>query len=178
MKMLFAAASAAAIALVAPAVAQAQDAPVGVYGNLGYANTHADGVNLGAIGGRLGYRMNNWFGVEGELAGGVKSDDVNVGGVNAKVKLRHAEAIYAVGFAPVSPNFDLIGRIGYGNTKLKASALGQSASDDGDSWNFGVGGQYHFDGVNGVRADYTRQEFRGNDGGHADVWSIAYSRRF
>lgn len=180
MKAFLAAASAAALASLAPALAHAQatTAPTGVYANLGYANSHADDANLGAIGARLGYRFNNYVGVEGELAGGVKSDDVSVGGVDAKVKLEHSEAIYGVGFLPIAPNWDLIGRVGYGNTSLKASALGNSAQADGDSWNFGAGAQYHFDGVNGVRADYTRQEYRGDNGGHADVWSIAYSRRF
>jgi hypothetical protein len=180
MKAFLAAASAAALASLAPVMAHAQDAAAntGLYGNLGYANTHADDANLGAIGARLGYRFTPYLGVEGELAGGVKSDDVNVGGVSAKVELQHAEAIYAVGFLPVAPNWDVLGRVGYGNTKLKASALGASASDSGDSWNFGVGAQYHWDGVNGVRADYTRQEFRGSDAGSADVWSLAYSRKF
>ena len=180
MKAFLAAASAAALASLAPVMAHAQDAApaTGLYANLGYANTHADGVNLGAIGGRLGYRFNNYVGVEGELAGGVKGDRVDVGGLSADVKLKHAEAIYAVGFLPIAPRWDVLGRVGYGNTSLEASALGASASDDGDSWNFGVGTQYHWDGVNGVRADYTRQEFRGDNGGSADVWSLAYSRKF
>jgi hypothetical protein len=181
MKALIAAASAAAMASLAPALAHAQDSTslAGVYANVGYANSHADDVNLGAIGARLGYRFNNYVGVEGELAGGVKSDDVELGGgVSAKVKLQHSEAIYAVGFLPIAPNWDVLGRVGYGSTKLKASALGASAEDDGDSWNFGLGAQYHWDGVNGVRVDYTRQEFRGDDAGPSDVWAIAYSRRF
>jgi hypothetical protein len=177
MKTLIAAASAAAIACVIPAMAQAQTVP-GVYANLGYANTNADDVNLGAIGARLGYRFNPYMGVEGELAAGVKGDDVNVAGTDVHVKLKHEAAIYGVGFLPVGPNTDLLARIGYGTTKIKASALGSSLSDDGESWNFGVGAQHHFDGVNGVRADYTRQEFRGSGAGHADVWSIAYTRKF
>jgi hypothetical protein len=177
MKTLIAAASAAAIACVVPAMAQAQTIPAGVYANLGYANTNADDVNLGAIGGRLGYRINPYVGVEGELAFGVKGDDVNVAGTDVHVKLKHEAAIYGVGFLPVGPNTDVLARIGYGTTKIKASALGSSLSDDGDSWNFGVGAQHHFDGVNGVRVDYTRQEFRGDDAGHADVWSVAYTRK-
>jgi hypothetical protein len=180
MKTLIAAASAAVLASVAPAIAQAQtQAPTtGIYGNLGYANTNADDVNLGSIQGRLGMRFNNWLGVEGELAGGVKSDDVNIGGVNAKVELQHQAAIYGVGFMPISENTDLLARIGYGDTKIKGSALGTSATADGGSWNFGVGAQHHFDGVNGVRVDYTREEFSGDNSGHADVWSLGYSRRF
>jgi hypothetical protein len=181
MKTLTVAACAAAIACVAPAIAQAQPAATattGVYAGIGYANANADDANLGAIQGRLGYRFNNWLGVEGELAGGVKSDDVNVAGTDVKVKLEHEAAVYGVGFLPISPNTDVLARVGYGNTKIKASALGTSASDDGDSWNFGVGAQHHFDGVNGVRVDYTRQEFTGDGAGHADVWSIGYTRRF
>jgi outer membrane immunogenic protein len=178
MKILIAAASAAALLSLTPALAQAQTATTGLYGNLGYSQSSGDDINLGALGGRLGYRFNNWLGVEGELGFGVKDDTVSEAGVDVDIELEHTEAIYAIGFAPLSDKTDLFARIGYGNTSIKGSALGVSASEDGDSWNFGVGAQHHFDGVNGVRFDYTRQEFRGDDGGGANVWSIAYTRRF
>ena len=187
MKILIAAASAAVCLLPAAALAQTA-APTGVYGTLGYSDAHTGGVDLGAIEGRLGWRFNNWLGVEGELAGGVKSDKstTTVGGVtvDTKVKLKDAEAIYGVGFLPLSNNFDLLARVGYGHSSAKATAtaagtaISASQTADGNSWNYGVGAQYHFDGKNGVRADYTRQEFTGDNSGHADVWSIAYSRRF
>lgn len=194
MKLLFAAASAAVLAAAVPAVASAQTAAptTGFYGNVGYANTHDSGANLGTIQGRLGYRFNNWLGAEGELAGGVKGDDVSttVGGATAtgKAKIQHQEAIYGVGFLPLAPNWEVLGRVGYGHTEAKVSDVKvsgaggpvsiPSVSGGGDSWNFGVGAQYHWDGLNGVRADYTREEFTGNDSGHGDVWSIAYSRKF
>jgi len=191
MKILIAAAVAGLSVLPAAALAQTA-APTGVYGTLGYADAHTDGVDLGAIEGRLGYRFNNWLGVEGELAGGVKDDKssqaVGGGTVDTKIKLQHEEAIYGVGFLPLSPQFDLLARVGYGDTRIKASATGTagvgilpvsaSQSVHGGSWNYGVGAQYHFDGKNGIRGDYTRQEFTGDNSGHADVWSIAYSRRF
>ncbi|MDB5417645.1 MAG: hypothetical protein JWP50_1064 [Phenylobacterium sp.] len=193
MKALMAAASAAVIVSAVPAIAAAQTAvPTGVYGTIGYDDTHDTGANLGAIQGRVGYRFNNWLGVEGELAGGVKSDNVSttVGTttVTGKAKISHQEAIYGVGFLPLGTNWDLIGRVGYGHTKAKidsatvtgpgVSASNLSASGDGNSWNVGAGAQYHWDGMNGVRADYTREEFTGNSSGHADVWAIAYSHRF
>lgn len=177
MKTLIAAASAATVLALAGA-AQAQTAPVGVYGSVGYANAHSDNVDLGAIQGRLGYRFMPYVGLEGEAAFGVKKDDVTVAGVTGRAKLEHEAAIYGVGFLPLSDKTDLFARVGYGNTKVKVSALGTSASADGNSWNFGVGGQHYFDGVNGVRADYTRQEFTKSNAGHADVYSIAYTRRF
>lgn len=194
MKAFMVAASAAVVVCAVPAIASAQTdtRPTGVYGTLGYANTNDTDANLGTIQGRLGYRFNDWLGVEGELAGGVKSDDVSttVGGasVTGKAKISHQEAIYGVGFLPLGTNFDLLARIGYGNTRAKVSDVtvvggggvvtGLSGSGDGDSWNFGVGGQYHWDTQNGVRVDYTREEFRGDNSGHADVWAIAYTRRF
>ena len=179
MKYLFAAASLSIIAMSAPAFAQEQ-APQnrGVYANLGYANFGRSDIDLDTIQGRPGYRFNDYAGVEGELAGGIGSDKSDVApGVEAKTKLRHQEAIYGVGFLPVTPKLDLIGRVGYGATKVRTKVASVSASDSQESWNVGAGAQYHLDGQNGVRADYTRQEYVGGPG-HADVWSIGYSRRF
>lgn len=181
-------AAAALCALPVAALAQTATPPTGLYGTLGYADAHIDSVNLGVIQGRLGWRYNNWLGFEGELAGGVKSDTstITVAGVavNTKVKANDGEAIYGVGFLPLSNNFDLLARVGYGHFSVKASAtavgtqISASQTAEGDSWNYGVGAQYYFDAQNGVRGDYTHQEFTGNNSGHADVWSIAYSRRF
>jgi len=178
--LLLVAVSAAALAALAPAAASAQTtANTGTtfYGTLGYADTDLDHVNLGSIQGRLGARFGQYFGVEGELAGGVKSDTVNVGGTDVKVKLNSQEAIYGVGFLPLSPNFDLLARVGYGHSQGTGSVAGVSATAKGDSWNYGVGGQYSFDGKNGIRVDYTREDFR-NSGSDANVWSVAYVRKF
>ena len=180
MKAFVTAAALAAAGLGLPALAQAQQSTslAGVYGNLGYASSHAGGVSLGAVQGRLGYRLNNYLGMEGEIAAGVGSDNKAIApGVEAKYKLRHAEAIYGVGYVPLGDKLDLIGRVGYGGSTVRTRAPGFRDTDSDNSWNFGAGAQYHFDGVNGIRADYTRQEFIG-DSGHANVWSVAYSRRF
>jgi hypothetical protein len=108
----------------------------------------------------------------------VKKDKVNVGGTNVSVKLDSQEALYGVGFLPVSPNFDLLARVGYGHTEGSGSVAGVSASAKGDSWNYGVGGQYTFDGKNGVRVDYTREAFQSHGTDDANVWSVAYVRKF
>ncbi|MDB5437089.1 MAG: hypothetical protein JWR47_3346 [Phenylobacterium sp.] len=180
MKLLITAAAGVAFAALLPAMASAQTATSGTtfYGTLGYADTDLDHVNLGAIQGRLGARFGQNFGVEGEVSGGVKDDHVNVGGTDVKVKLDHQEAIYGVGFLPISPNIDLLARVGYGHTEGSGSVAGVSTAVKGDSWNYGVGGQYTFDGVNGVRVDYTREQFQRSSGGDANVWSIAYVRKF
>ncbi len=180
MKRLITAAAGVAFAALAPAMASAQTATGGTsfYGTLGYAGTSLDNVDLGAIQGRVGARFGRYFGVEGELSGGVKDDKVRLGGTDVKVKLDHQEALYGVGFLPIAPNFDLLARVGYGHTEGSGSVPGVSTTVKGDSWNYGVGGQYSFDGVNGVRADYTREDFQRSQGGSADVWSVAYVRKF
>lgn len=177
---LIAAASLAAIGAVFPVAAQAQDTAstnTGAYVNLNVGAVDAKNIDPKVIGGRVGYRFNDWVGVEGELATGLKSDKDTVAGVDVSYKLKHSADAYLVGFAPIAPNTDLIARIGYGTSKISAKAAGVSASDSEESFNFGVGAQHHFDGVNGVRIDYTRKEF-GNGAQDANVWSLGYSRRF
>lgn len=178
-KSLTAAGALAAALAGAPAMAQPLSMPMDtqVYGTLGYSQGSYDDVDLGAVTGRLGLRFGRFFGVEGEASVGVAGDDVNIGGTKVDVDLNHDLGAYAVGFVPVHPNFDIIGRVGYASTDLDASAAGLSASDSNESWNYGVGAQYFLDGANGVRADYTRKSFT-DDGGDADVWSVAYTRRF
>ncbi|HEX2815403.1 MAG TPA: porin family protein [Phenylobacterium sp.] len=185
MKALITAASALALAALLPAAASAQTAPttnVGTtfYGTLGYADSNTDHLNLGTIQGRVGARFGQYFGVEGELGAGVTNDKTTVGGIDIKAKIQNQEAIYGVGFLPLSPEFELLARIGYGDTraKAKASAFNVADSESGNSWNYGVGGQYHFDDKNGVRADYTREEYTGSNSGAANVYALSYVRKF
>ena len=181
MKALLAAASAAALAMLAPAAANAQDATGGAYANLGYSYVDADGGHLDALTGRFGFKFNNWIGAEAEGSFGLGSEDVTVdvgtGPIAGSVKLKHQLAAYVVGFAPVGTNTDLFARVGYGTNKFRVRALGVSDSDSVESFNYGIGVAHHFDGVNGVRLDWTRYDLK--DGfGNSDVFSVSYSRRF
>lgn len=162
----------AAIALLATAVPAAAE----TYGNLGYTSVDGDDVTLGAVTGRVGWRS-GYFGVEGEVSKGVKDDSVTVGGVTSSADLDYQYAGYVTGTMPVTPNLDLIGRVGYGQTKVEETVAGVSASDKMDSINYGVGAQYNW-GLNGIRGDYTRHDFRGSGAGDADAWSVAFVRKF
>jgi outer membrane immunogenic protein len=165
---------AAAAALLIPAAVSAQTfTPTTVYGNIGYEGTHTQGVDLGAIQGRLGAKFGRYVGVEGEVGVGVNDD--HIGGVS--VKLNHQEAGYVVGFVPLSPNFDLLARAGYGHEEIRASAGGVHDSEGANSWNLGAGAEYFFNGRDGIRADYTHFSLN-HDGGDANVWSVAYAHRF
>ena len=173
MKALMIAASAAAMALGASA-AQAQEG--GMYGSIGYAATDREDANLSAIQGRFGVRLHPMIGIEGEGAIGIGDDDVAPG---VTAKLDHQLAIYGVGFVPLGERFELLGRVGLGNTKVSVETPLGDADEDANSWNYGVGGQFWFTGNDAVRADWTRHNFDEDDAdGDLDVWSVAYVRRF
>jgi len=179
MKSLMIAASVAALAAAAPALAQAQDANKGLYGTLGYSQT-ANAVDLGAVQGRLGYQMNRWFGVEGELGVGVKSDELNFApGLDERVRLEHQEAIYGVAFLPITPRFEFLARGGFGNTKVSVDLpQGTTYLNRDTSWNYGAGMQFKFSDRNGIRGDWTREDFRRDGAGHADVWAASFVHKF
>jgi outer membrane immunogenic protein len=174
--LLIAAASAAALGGAAPAFAQDPWAVTG-YGTLGYTDYNADSANVGAVTGRLGARFGQYFGVEGELSGGVVGDHINYAGARTDVHLNDEYAGYGVAFLPLSPNADLFGRVGYGDSQVRLSNVNGSATGDEDSWNVGAGGQYFFDGKDGVRLDYTRFNATHSDFS-SNVWSVAYVRKF
>ena len=162
MKTLMIAASVAALSLAAPALAQAQE----VYGTIGYANVDIDPVNLGAIQGRLGVNFNSHFGIEGEASFGVADDEI----LGVSVELTNTYGAFVVARMPVSENVDIFVRGGFASGEIDVG--GTSASDDGGA--YGAGLQAMFTPNDGVRFDYTRYSF----GGDADVWSVAYVRKF
>lgn len=163
MKTLMIAASAAVLSLAAmPAAAQAQ-----AYGTVGYAGVDAEGANLGALQGRLGYKFTPMFGVEGEAAFGISDDTVS--GVD--VEMKHEVGVFGVVTAPISPSFDLFARAGYTGASFDTT-LGDI---DTDGFAYGVGGQYNVTEKDGIRLDWTRHD---HDDAEADVWSVGYSRKF
>ena len=194
MKSLMTAAAVAAFAVVsAPAFAQtlppATFAPVTYSGSLGYSQVDARSVDLGAIQARLDARFGPYVGVEGEAAIGVVDQTEAANGVNAKIHLDDEFAAYAVGYLPLTAKGDLFARVGYGQSRLKASVSSPNGSVSGfgnlDSWNYGVGGQYLFDGKNGVRVDWTREHMSNFDvpaglnvSNNANVWAVSFVHKF
>lgn len=172
----------AALACSVAGVAHAQVPAPTFSASLGYHKK--DDSGLEAIQGRVGARFHRYFGVEGEAALGIEPNtDVlpSVPPLTIKTQLRHELAAYAVGYLPLSPNAELFARVGYGAGWFKRTLTlpPQAAAFkfDEDSVNLGVGAQYYFDGKNGLRLDYTRQDY-GRRVGEDDTWSVAFTRRF
>jgi len=170
-------ATAALSLFAAPAMAQSFSDPQWT-GSVGYTHLDSGDQSLGAVTGRVGAKLSRYIGVEGEASFGVKDEDVTIGGVDGTVEHEYDAALYAVGSVPVSENFELFGRVGYGTTSIKADVAGVTASEDGESLNYGAGANYFFDGQNGLRADWTRRDFTDDQGGEIDTYGLSFVRRF
>ena len=152
----------------------------------------SEDANITMINGRLGYRLNDFFAVEGEIGFGLGGDDFDralpvvvdgFGTVNVDTNVSLNVDNYYIGFArgilPVSDQFDVFARVGYGeataDAEVIASAAGftaQAADSVSDSgFAYGVGAQYNLTANDGIRGDYTRLA-------DTDIISLAYSRRF
>ena len=162
-----------ASALALPAVASAQDQWSDYSGSVAYTNTDVSsgGPKLGAVTGRLSWKSNMFWGLEGEGSGGVKKDTI----AGKEYKLNSQFAGYVTATAPLMTNLDIFARVGYGTTKITATPLVGSSTNQ--SWNYGVGGDWYWDANNGLRADYLRENFQ-KGGTDANVWSVGYVRRF
>jgi outer membrane immunogenic protein len=161
-------------ALAIGSIAQAQDASYTL--GAGFERFSGDGVDLDSVVFRGRYDFNNYFGVEGQANIGVGDDSVTVLGTTADVSLEYAVGVFGVVRAFSNENGNVFMRAGYTNSQIDASVAGFSASADSDAWAYGVGGEYLFDGRNGVRFDYTKYDYNG--GGESDAYGVSYVRRF
>jgi opacity protein-like surface antigen len=155
-RVLSVAAGLAAAAIIAPA-ASAQ-----VYGGVGYSTFTADAggedATVGGVMGRLGFKSNPFFGVEGEVAIGIQEDNFDVLGTQVDVSLENSYGVYAVGWLPIPLVGDIFGRIGYADLSIEASALGTSVSDSGSGLAYGAGIQLSSIPFTKLRLEYTRYQ--------------------
>ena len=186
MRIVLAAAVAACALTAAPAFAQ--DAgpvftDVNFYGNIGYSRLEGDDAHLDGVTARVGARFNRFVGAEAEGTFGLGSEDVGDEDFDAEIKLEHQIGAYLVGFVPISPNAELFGRIGVGMLEFSVESedLDFQGSDDLQTWQYGVGAQFFWDGVNGVRGEYTRFNVHDDENFEdegTNMWSISYVRKF
>ena len=170
MKKLMLAAAAAACLVASPAAAQG----MGLYatGGLTHADTDFD-VSFEAVTGRLGARFAKHVAVEGELTVGFEQDKVD----GVTVELTNDYGIYGVGLLPMTDNADLIARVGFGRTNIEAGD--EDLSHEGVR--YGVGAQFFFNGMSGVRIDFTRYDLGDEMTGEeqdADAYTVSYVHKF
>ncbi|MBW3616709.1 MAG: porin family protein [Proteobacteria bacterium] len=189
MKVLFAAAAAAGLLVASPTFAQGFGQET--YLNVGYTSFALDQVrgqdvsdadfNLGAVTGRFGSKLNTNFGLEAELGVGVQDQEATLRTTTVTSKLNYEAAAFAVGYLPVTTSTELFARVGVGRIEIESEVTPPTGAASGGGaqtiFGLGVGVQHFFDGVNGIRGDYTR--YTGEErGAEADALGISYVRRF
>jgi len=121
--------------------------------------------------GRHNLRLNRHFGAETEP---MPLGSAFARGLERERNLQQRGATYGVAYLPVAPKADLFARAGYGATDLN---LAQGRTPDEGAWRIGFGARYSPSAKEGVRADYTRQDFR-TSRIKANILSFGYARRF
>ncbi|WP_298916144.1 outer membrane beta-barrel protein [uncultured Algimonas sp.] len=205
MKLSAAIMTASAIALMG-GTAMAQDS--NVYINAGVDSYEFDSYTLS---GKIGYNFNEYFGVEGQGAFGIGGDEDAAfdqivqgsriqGSLSAEVD--NSFAAFARVKLPINERFEVFARGGYHFTQVgfETSAFTVTTAGtprtiaatedniDFDGFAAGVGAQFMFNPLNGVRVEYTFQDVEnvedvsvdGTDFGEfgSDVYSISYVRKF
>jgi opacity protein-like surface antigen len=106
---------------------------------------------------RLGYMLNDNFGVEGRLGGGVADDDSDFNltvnnqtdsNANFKVDIENFQSIFGVARTDLGDSFSIYGLAGFTHMSIKRTLKSRFASGsgtDGDSsFSFGAGVEYGF----------------------------------
>lgn len=164
--------------VVAPA-AFAQEgagARAGYYGNIGLAESApgGGGAQMQGVQGRFGGRVSKHLGFEAELAREIRDDRAFSSGLRRDAELERQSAAYGVAYLPVSKKADVFARLGYGENKTRFWFGGPGR---GESVNYGAGAQYFPNERKGVRADFTRHDFR-NAKVKANIVSLGFVRKF
>lgn len=143
--------------LASTGIAQAQD--ITPYVNIGVEGLDFEGMS-GNVVARVGADISQYFAVEGEGSVGLLED-------NDDFKIDYKLAGYGRLQYPVSDQVKLFVRAGYYTVE----------ADIGEADGLALGGglEYMFTDRDGIRLDYTNLD---DDGGSANTYSIAYSRRF
>lgn len=138
-----------AAAVLACGAAQAQTNASPIYGEIGYSLLSADVVgtdfDLGAVRGILGYEVHPNVALEAMFAFGTSDDSVSDGGNTVKLKLENSYGFYVKPKMNVSEDLEVFGRIGFAESKLNATLVGEFSNSDSDNdVSFGIGMKYGF----------------------------------
>jgi OOP family OmpA-OmpF porin len=127
-------------AALAVAASTSFAAPTGYYAGLDLGSTKIDDLdgNKTSFGGFLGYGFNQFFAVE---LGYRQLGKWDFHGADVNAKQTH---LSVVGSYPVTPQFDIYGRLGYNQLRAEASYGNLTYGDDTSGGLYGVGVSYTF----------------------------------
>ena len=158
------------------ALAQSDDA-IQTYGSLGFTEDFRKGADLGAADVKFGAKFNPYLGAEGEVDVGTNSDVATQLSSGISERINYAAAIYGVAYLPVTQRFNLLARVGVGETRFSVNDNGVAGRSDLVSLDYGVGAAYDLNARNSIRVDYTRKSYD-HDGGDDNTVEASLVHRF
>jgi outer membrane immunogenic protein len=160
------------LALSAGSQAQDQEFTLGA----GYERIEIGELEFDTISLRGGLTFTEHFGIEAQANFGIDEETIDVLGASADVDFNYLLGVFGVARLPVNNDQTvLFARAGYTTSEAEASLGGFSVAADDDAWAYGVGVEHTISGPHGVRFDYTRYDYDGED---ADGLALSYIYRF
>ncbi|GAA6140378.1 porin family protein [Hydrogenophaga sp. 5NK40-0174] len=154
----------------------------GVYVEAGYTPLSLDaryaGVDISSdpssLRGLVGYELGPFVAVEGMISFGVADDDISGNGISTGLKgeVDNMFGAYIKPKFPVTPEFDLFGRLGFASTKL--SVAGDSGTETSLSW--GLGASYKINEQLSINGDY--MTYHDKDDVTIDGFTVGVGFRF
>jgi len=157
----------ALLLMASPSLAQDTTPKPQYYGSAGLGAFQYDPTesNIPMLSLKGGVKLNSYFGLEAELNSGLGKDK--------GAKLSSQKSVYGVGYLPINPKFQLLGRMGFSDTDLKAS----SKIDGGGGVSLGVGAQYDLNDQTALRFDFTNTDAK-DDRGQSSSVGLNLVRKF
>jgi OOP family OmpA-OmpF porin len=146
----------AAALVVASSAALAQQPATKFYAGAEVSSTKLDGAGReGGFGGFIGYKFSETLAVEAGYAR-LADGSIDFDGDDVDVEFNQTN-LSLIGTLPLSSGFNLYGRLGYNDIKVKASFQGASASDKlDDGVVYGVGLGYAFSPASSGRVEVSK----------------------
>jgi len=149
----------AVAAVAACAAAQAQTATP-FYAEVGYTGITyeepAAKAHPGMLRGIFGWEASPYVAVEAMGAFSAHDDTVDLAGTNVDVKVEHSWGLYVKPKLKLGSTVELFGRLGFTESRIKASSRWGSASDTGNDVSYGIGLNFAFTKAMYGAVDYMR----------------------
>ena len=149
--------TAALIAIMSTTAASAE----GIYIGYGFASVSADEPgykfrSTNAIG-MIGYELNDYLSIEGELSIPISEDKLTIGSSTVDIGLEHIGA-HAKLTLPTSGSIKPFVRLGMTRGKAAATVGSTTVSVNDSALSYGFGAEWEFSERSGLRLDYTMTE--------------------
>ena len=150
----------------------------GLYLGTGFASVNAEepGYKYGStnILGLIGYEVNDYLSLEGELSVAISKDTIRIASTNIEIGTEHMAA-YAKLTLPTAVPIKPYARFGMARAKASATVGSTTVSVNDSAFSYGIGAEWELSEQTGIRLDYTAADYGVTD---ASVLALTSVFRF